>query len=604
VSQVDAVRVETRPARALPRLWPLPLPGRWTPQGIVFVVLFLIIADLVLLPLALVVATALGVGPTARDGEASLSYIVQAWTSPTTWAVIQNTLVFAFFSTILTMVIGVFFAFMVERTDMPMKNFAYAVVPLTIAIPGLLYGISWVLLLSPRIGLFNLALMGLFGRDAGMLTSWAGVGFSEAPIQPYSMGGMIFVDAIRGVGVVFLLTVGLFRNMDPSLEEAAMVAGASPRRVARLITLKLMMPGILAAFVYSLMGSLETFEVPAIMGLPANIHLLSTKIFLLNKTDDQAIASAIGIAFITFAILAVYVYSRLTRRVERFSTVTGKAYRPRVMKIGSFRYVAAALVWLYLAIVVIAPFFVMVWASIQPFYSVPSVQGLSRITLDGYKYVFTAPAALTSLRNTVILTLVAPTLTMLMCTLVAWYVVRSQMRGKRLLDTMAFLPQSIPSIMIALALVYLFLTVPWRLVPIYGTVFIIIVAVTTRYLPFGSRSMHGAVLQLHKDLEEAAQVGGVSWLKAFRYIVLPLLLPSIVAGWVFVALHAVRETTMALMLYSPSSRVIALLMWDTWQSGEVNRAAATGVVLMVATGLIILAGRLVDQRRARRFASK
>src|SRR4029450_2452711 len=176
----------------------------------------------------------------------------------------------------------------------------------------------------------------------------------EAPIKPYSMAGMIFVDAIRGVGVVFLLTVGMFRNMDPSLEEAAMVAGASPRGVARLITLKLMMPGILAAFVYSLLGSLETFEVPAIMGLPANIHLLSTKIFLLNKTDDQAIASAIGIAFIMFALLAAYVYSRLTRRVERFSTVTGKAYRPRVMKIGSFRYLAAVLVWLYLPVGVLA----------------------------------------------------------------------------------------------------------------------------------------------------------------------------------------------------------------------------------------------------------
>jgi iron(III) transport system permease protein len=600
---VDAVRVETRPARALPRL-SLPWPRRWTAKGIVFCVLFLIIADLVLVPLALVVATALGIGPTARPGDtASLAYITQAWTSPTTWGVIGNTLVFAFFSTMLSMTIGVFFAFMVERTDMPMKSFAYAVVPLTIAIPGLLYGIAWVLLLSPRIGLFNLALMGLFGRDAGILTSWAGIGLTDAPIQPYSMAGMIFVDAIRGVGVVFLLTVGIFRNMDPSLEEAAMVAGASPRRVARLITLKLVMPGILAAFVYSLTGALETFEVPAIMGLPANIHLLSTKIFLLNKTDDQAVASAIGIAFILFAVVAVYIYSRLTRRIERFSTVTGKAYRPRVMKIGSFRYVAATLVWVYLAIVVIAPFFVMVWASIQPFYAVPSPQSWNRITFEGYKYVFTTPAALTALRNTVVLTLAAPTLTMLMCSLVAWFVVRSQIRGKRLLDVMAFLPQSIPSIMIALALVYLFLTVPWRLVPIYGTVFIIIVAVTTRYLPFGSRSMHGAVLQLHKDLEEAAQVGGVSWFKALRYIVLPLLLPSIVAGWVFVALHALRETTMALMLYSPSSRVISLLMWDTWQSGEVNRAAATGVVLMVATGLIILGGRLIDQRRARRYMS-
>ena len=597
---MDTLRLETRvPGRA----WNWRFPLRLTPQAIVFGILFVVIANLVLVPLALVIATALNIGPTARPAQLSLDYVMKAWTSSTTWAVIGNTLIFAFFSTMLSMIIGVFFAFMVERTDMPLKSFAYAVVPLTIAIPGLLYGIAWVLLLSPRIGLFNLGLLALFGQQNGILTSWAGIGFTEAPIQAYSMPGMIFVDAIRGVGVVFLLTVGIFRNMDPSLEEAAMVAGAAPNKVARLVTLKLMMPGILAAFVYSITGSLETFEVPAIMGLPANIHLLSTKIFLLNKTDDQAIASAIGIAFVLFAVLAVYAYSRLTRRIERFSTVTGKAYRPRVMKIGSFRYVAAALVWVYLAIVVIAPFFVMLWASIQPYYAVPTAQAIGRITFDAYTYLVTQPQAATALRNTLLLTLAAPTVTMLVCTLVSWFVVRSRMRGKRLLDVMTFLPQSIPSIMIALALVYLFLTVPWRLIPIYGTVWIIIVAVSTRYLPFGSRSMHGAVLQLHRELEEAAQVGGVSWAKAFRYIVLPLLLPSIVSGWVFVALHALRETTMALMLYSPSSRVISLLMWDTWQSGEVSRAAAAGVVLMLATSLIILVGRLVDQRRARRLAS-
>src|SRR5205814_3086633 len=198
--------------------------------------------------------------------------------------------------------------------------------------------------------------LGLFGKDAGLLTSWANVGFDGPPIQPYSMAGMIFVDAIRGVGVVFLMTVGIFRNMDPSLEEAAMVSGASARHVARRITLRLMMPGILAAFVYSITGSLETFEVPAIMGLPGNIHLLSTKIYLLNKTDDQATASSIGIVFILLAIVFVYFYSRLTRRIEKFTSVTGKAYRPRVMRIGGFRFVAATLVWVYLAVVVLAPF--------------------------------------------------------------------------------------------------------------------------------------------------------------------------------------------------------------------------------------------------------
>jgi iron(III) transport system permease protein len=595
---MEAARLERRtPARP----WTLPV-VRISPQGVVYVVLVLVIANMVLAPMAMVVLTAVNLGPTTRAPELSLEFFRQAWTSPTTWSVMSNTAIFAVGSTTLAMTIGVFFAFMVERTDMPLKNFAYAVVPLTIAMPGLLYAIAWVLLLSPRIGLFNLALLNLFGKDTGLLTGWAHIGFDGPPIQAYSMLGMIFVDAIRGVGVVFLMTVGVFRNMDPALEEAAMVSGAGPRGVARLITMKLMLPGILAAFVYSITGSLETFEVPAIMGLPGNINLLSTKIFLLNKTDDEATASSIGIVFILLAIVFVTLYSRLTRRIERFSTISGKAYRPRVMHVGRFRYIAAILVWLYLAVVVVAPFFVMVWASIQPYYAVPTGAALGRITFDAYGFIFTNPQGATALINTLLLALVAPTVTMLLCTLVSWYVVRSRMTGKRLLDVLTFLPNSIPSIMIALAMVYLFLTVPWRLIPIYGTVWIITLAVVTRYLAFGSRMMHGAVLQLHHDLEEAAQVGGVSWLKAFRFIVLPLLFPSIVSGWVFVALHAVRETTMALMLYSPSSRVISLLMWDTWQSGDVNKATATGVVLMLFTGLIILTGRYVDQRRVRRFA--
>jgi iron(III) transport system permease protein len=566
-------------------MWSLRRP-RFATRGVIYVLLLLLISNLVLAPLAMVLLSAINLGPTAHAAVgATLDFFIQAWTSPSTWTVMSNTAIFAGGSTCLALVIGVFFAFMVERTDMPMKNFAYAIVPLTIAMPGLLYSIAWVLLLSPRIGLFNLVLQALFG----------------VTLQAYSLGGMIFVDAIRGVGVVFLMTVGLFRNMDPALEEAAMVSGAPPGRVARLITLRLMLPGILAAFIYSLSGSLETFEVPAIMGLPGKINLLSTKIYLLNQADDAASASSIGIVFVALAILFVTLYTRMTRRMERFSTVSGKAYRPRVMKIGNFRYLATVLVWLYLAVVVIAPFFVMVWASIQPYYSVPSAQALGRITFDAYAWIFTNPQGATALVNTLLLVVSAPTLTMLLCALIAWYVVRSRMPGRRALDVLAFLPNTVPSIMIALALVYLFLTVPWRVIPIYGTVWIITIAVVTRYLAFGSRTMHSAILQLHRELEEAAEVGGASWPTAFRYIVLPLLFPAIVSGWVFVALFALRETTMALMLYSPDSRVISLLMWDTWQSGDTSKAAATGVVLMVVTSIIILLGRWVDQRRARRF---
>src|SRR5438046_1580300 len=206
---MEAARLERR--TVWPSAWPV---IRLSPQLVVYVALLLLVANLVLAPLAMVITSALNVGPTAHSPSvATLDYFVQAWSSPTTWGVLGNTAIFALGSTMLAMVIGVFFAFMVERTDMPMKSFAYAVVPLTIAMPGLLYSIAWVLLLSPRIGLFNLALVGLFGRDNGVLTSWAGIGFDGPPIQAYSMLGMIFVDAIRGVGVVFLMTVGIFRNM-------------------------------------------------------------------------------------------------------------------------------------------------------------------------------------------------------------------------------------------------------------------------------------------------------------------------------------------------------------------------------------------------------
>src|SRR4030081_847305 len=190
---MEAARLERTPIRT----WTLPS-LRVTPQGVIYVLLFIVIANMVLMPLVMVVTTAFNLGPTARPADLSMDFFRQAWLSPPTWTVLGNTAIFALGSTLLAMTIGVFFAFMVERTDMPLKNFAFAVVPLTIAMPGLLYGIAWVLLLSPRIGLFNLGLLALFGQDNGLLTSWAHIGFAGAPIQPYSMLGMIFVDAIRG----------------------------------------------------------------------------------------------------------------------------------------------------------------------------------------------------------------------------------------------------------------------------------------------------------------------------------------------------------------------------------------------------------------------
>jgi iron(III) transport system permease protein len=548
--------------------------------------------------------TSLNLGPIAEPGlEPPWRNYATAWTSSTTYTTLANTFVFALGATSVAVVLGVFFAFMIERTDMPLRTFAYVAITSTLAMPGMLYGIAWVLLLSPRIGLFNLALLWLFGAEHGLLTAWARVGLTGPPIQPYGIIGMMIVEGLRGVGLVFLITVGLFRNMDPALEEAAAVSGATTRLVISQVTLRLMVPGILAAAVYIFSQTLDAFEIPAVLGLPSGVFVLSTKIYLLVKNDDHGLASALGVCFVLIAAGLVVWYGRLTRRIERFTTVSGRGFRPKPLRLGRFRYVGLAVVCGYFVLVVLAPFLVLVWASLLPFYQVPSAVMLGRLSLRAYWYVFVDPWGVTALTNTLILVVTVPVAVMVLATLISWFAIKTRMPGRRVLDVLAFLPQVSPSIITALAFIYLFLTMPLKVFPIYGTIWIIVIAMVSNMLPYGSRTMHGAVLQIHKELEEAALTGGVSWGRAFRYIIVPLLMPAMVSGWVFIAMAAIRYVTLPLLLYSPSSRVVSLLMWDNWQGGEIGKAAATGVVLMVAIGAMTLVGRLADERRARRLTS-
>jgi len=266
--------------------------------------------------------------------------------------------------------------------------------------------------------------------------------------------------------------------------------------------------------------------------------------------------------------------------------------------------VGLVVVCVYFALIVLAPFLVLVWASLVPFYQIPSVQMLPRVTLKAYWYVFTDPWGVTAIKNTLILVALVPVTTMILAALISWFVVKTRLPGRRLLDVLAFLPQVSPSIITALAFIYLFLTMPLKLLPVYGTIWIIVIAMISNLLPYGTRTMHGAVLQIHKDLEDAALTGGVTWGKTFRYVLVPLLFPAMLSGWTFLAMGAIRFVTLPLLLYSPDSRVVSLLMWDNWQGGEIGKAAATGVVLMLAIGLVTLAGRVADQRRAGRLTTR
>jgi iron(III) transport system permease protein len=517
------------------------------------------------------------VGPGDPGPFTTVNY-VRAFLSGQTYQLLFNTVKFSFVSLIIGVPLGVFFAWLVERTNAPFRNLAFALIPLTVAMPSMLYGISWVLLLSPNIGIINVGMMNLLGLE-------------KAPLNPYSISGMGFVEGLRIASTTFLMVVGVFRGMDPALEEVASLSGSSTFSTMRRITLRLMLPGILAATIYCLTTTFDAFEIPAVMGMPQGIHVFATKIYEASHKvpKDYGMVSTLGVILLALAILWIYLYGRATKHVESFATITGKGYRPRVIDLGKWKYLATSAFLLHFSIVVVAPLFVMVWGSLLPFYQLPSMEARSMVSLISYREILSSPWLADALKNTFIMLIVAPTCTVLISAIISWIVVRTQVPGRGILDVLSFLPHGIPGIVMGLAFMWFYLR--FTFIPIYATIWIIILALVTRYLAYGTRAMNAAMIQLHHELEEAGRVSGASWLTTFRKITTPLLLPTVTTVWIWTAVHVVRELSIAAMLYSPKTRILSVLIWDLWQSGEVPYTCAIGVMLIGFLSVLLFIGR-------------
>jgi iron(III) transport system permease protein len=405
---------------------------------------------------------------------------------------------------------------------------------------------------------------------------------------------MIVIEGIRIIPTVFLMVIGLFRTMDPALEEAAASTGAGTWTTLRKVTLPMMLPGILAVLIYMCTGLMGAFEIPALLGMQDGVYVFSTRIYVATHKmpRDYGLAGSLSTVFAITAIIGILLYHRMLRVQQRFATVTGKAFRPRVMDLGRLRYVGATAIILYFVFIVLIPGLILIWASLQPFYQVPSPQALRQVSLDAYWRLFSMPWLPDALRNTGILLLVVPTAVMGLSAVVSWIVVRTGMRGRKLLDSLVFLPHTMPSIVIGLSFLWMYLVLDF--IPIYGTIWLISLAMLTSFLAFGTRTTNAAMYQLHQDLEEAGSVTGASWFTVFRKITLPLLVPTLIGGWVWVAIHAVRELTVALMLASPQSRIVSVLIWNFWETGDTGMTAATGVLLILFIASILTAGRLIS----------
>jgi iron(III) transport system permease protein len=378
-----------------------------------------------------------------------------------------------------------------------------------------------------------------------------------------------------------------------------MMSGASVPQIAWHITLKLTWPAICATLLILFVRSIESFEVPALLGLPVGIQVFTSAIYqaIHQYPSKIGLASSYAVTLLFITTIGIYFQSKLSSQGNRYSTVTGKGFRPRAMDLGKWRYLTAAIFLLYFALLVILPFLVLVWSSLQKFYSVPSLAALQNLSFDAYRFILDYPTLWSATGNSILLAFGSATVVMLLTSVICWIVVKTKLPGRWLLDNLASLPMVFPGLVLGLAIMIFYLNFE---VGVYGTMWIMFIAYVTRFMPYGLRYNMTSMLQIHKELEESAAMSGASWGTSFRRIVLPLLKPGLLAGWIYIVIVSIRELSTSILLYSPGTEVISVLIWELWENGQYVELSALGVMFIIALFLLVMVAQLV----ARRFGVK
>lgn len=542
--------------------------NRFNSQFLILVGCTLFVLYLAGIPLLMLLYGSIRSAPIGEPGaHFTFANYVKAYVDKEFYLLLLNSVYYAIGTCTLTFVIGTFLAWVSERTNTPFKKLFMVMSLIPFIIPGILSTISWILLLSPKIGLINIVVKEALGLEA-------------APFNVYSMWGMIWAESIHLYPLVFLLMSAAFRNMDTSLEEAAMTAGSSTLQTFRTVTLPLMRPAMVSVLLINFIRGIEAFEVPALIGVPAKISVFTTKIFLAihQFPSDFGLAGAYAVTLLAISTIGVLIYGKITRKEERYATVTGKGYRPRVVDLGNWKWLTLGISFLIFLLAVILPIFVLLWSSFIPYYGVPSWELASKMTWGNYQYILNYPLAATAFKNSFYLSVGTATLVMLLTSVIAWITVKTKLPGRAFLDTMCFIPIAMPGIVLGVSLIWVYLTLP---IPIYGTIWVLLLAYMTKYIPYGIRAASASMIQINKELEEASLTAGGTWFQTFRKIILPLLMPGFTAGWIYISIIALRELSTSILLYSYNSTVLSIMAFDLWEGGQYTYVCALGVLMVL-----------------------
>ena len=534
-------------------------------------ILLVVVGFLVLTPLCLMILNSF---QTARPGEAivwGFEGWVKASTTPGIVNAISNTFSLAITRQAIALLIGAFFAWLVARSDIPMKGLLEFFFWLSFFLPALPETMGWILLLDPKYGLLNQGLMGL-----GIV--------SQPLLNIYSFWGIIWAHLGGTVSVKVMLLAPAFRNLDAALEESSRISGASGWHTFFHIIIPVMAPAILVTMILGMIRSLEAFEIELLLGTPIGLQVYSTKIHELVTWEPPQFAPAMALSTLFLGLLLFMVALQrqyIGKRV--YTTVTGRGFSMRPTQLGRWRYPAFALVLTFALVITVIPTTLLVMGTFMKLFGFFNIA--DPWTLENWRATFSDPVLFRSIWNTLAVGLGSGVIGVFFYAFIAYMVVKTRHRGRWLLDFLSWLPWSIPGILLGMALLWTFLQTKIFL-PIYGTVYLLMIAMVIKSMPFGTQMIKSVLLQLGNDLEEASKVCGGTWFDSFRRVVMPLIMPALITVGLVGFISAARDISTVVLLGSGKSRTLSLLMLDFAAGAEFEKAT---VVAVMVVGLVVIA---------------
>jgi iron(III) transport system permease protein len=539
--------------------------------------LLILLTCLVIYPVSMLLLGALTNTNPVVDGfgiyDISLSNFITVLGNPNVHFALANSLIACGGGTLVAVLIGLTFSWVVVRTDTPCKGFIAAASMIPLFVPPLVAAVAWSILASPKTGLLN------------TIIKWAGIDFH---FNAYSMEGMIAIFGIYYAPYVYMFTASALRNMDPALEEAAEVSGATAVRILFTVTFPLIAPAIISGMLLSFIVMLGIYGIPAVLGAPSDIPVLTTYIFKLTNWSPPLYSTAASVAIILMIVTGFLVW--LQQKVisgRSYITVAGKAFRPGVMKLGPWRYFTFGLAVAYLVIVVVLPTLALIVAGFRKFLFIRDVHALvdlNAYSLIHFQRLFENPLAMRSIWNTMEVGLITALVGGVLAFAIGYTVNRTQATGRRAIDVISTLPIAIPGLVIGVAYLWAWIGLPGGL---YGTIWILALAFIARFMPDTIKALSTSLLQIHKELEEASWICGKGLIGTIRTIVLPLARPGVIAGMTLLFILAIRELGSSLFLYTSNTMVMAVLLLDYYEGGNIGITSAFSLVQTALLAVLI-----------------